>query len=116
MPKMSYRIALDDNSSKSFFCFFVNFAFFKRSGLLSKVLIRDWLSLHSFILLWSPDMRTSGTSLELKVSGLVNTGPFKSPWLNESSSTDFLLPITPGINLDNVSIRVSAANSPPLKT
>ena len=115
MPEMCYRIALDDNSSKSFFCFFVNFIFLKRSGLLSKVLISDWLSLHSFILLWSPDIRTSGTSSELKVSGLVNTGPFKSPWLNESCSTDFLFPMTPGINLERVSTSVNAANSPPLK-
>ena len=57
----------------------------------------------------------SGTASELKFSGLVNTGPLRRPSLNESCSTDFSLPITPEINLENESINVNAANSPPLK-
>ena len=43
---MGYRIALDANSSKSFLCFFDNFFFANKSGLLRNVWRREFSSFH----------------------------------------------------------------------
>ena len=70
MSKMCYRISLDTHSSKSFFCFFVNFISFNNSGLLSNVLFKALFSFHCLILSWSPESNTSGTWELLNFSGV----------------------------------------------
>ena len=74
---------------------------------------------HSFIFLWWPDVRISGTSWPMKVAGRVYCGYSFLPlsaFEKLSSSGDSSSPRTPGIRRARQSITTIAGSSPPVRT
>ena len=72
---------------------------------------------HAATRAWSPESRTSGTPIPLKLAGRVYWAYSSSPEGEKDSSTALISsPSAPGRSRATASMTVSAASSPPVRT